>query len=358
VGRYRQSDSDSAAAKFNTVLRDRCIESAVKAWETRVPGKIGIAATEVFELGRNRRYLQYGGVHPDPEVAVIRIEDAKGKLMGVAFNYGCHPSGLDWSNTLFSEDWPYFAIQGIKKQVGEDVWVAFYQSAEGNINVGYTAELSAVGAEMPVRSYWYIEKKGNQMAEAVLKALPGIETIGDPVLETAIDRFDYPLRESYPISLEQAEKDAKAAQVKLAALEKLPEFRGTRTLDKARVEVFSTNQRLGAAKRFYGSKDRPATRRLEQQAVRIGDAVFVTFPGELFSDIGLKIKKGSLFEKTFVIGLTPGTGGYLPSADQFIDGDYEIDGSAYSPKTEEFCVASSLSLIERATRQSGAEVSK
>jgi hypothetical protein len=358
VGRYRQSESDSVAAKFNSVLLDRCIESAVQAWETRAPGRIGIAATEVFELGRNRRYLQYGGVHPDPEVAIIKIEDAKGKLLGVAFNYGCHPSGLDWSNTLFSEDWPYFAIQGIKKEVGEDVWVAYYQSAEGNINVGYTAELSAVGAEMPVRSYWYIEKKGNQMAEAVLKALPGITTAGDPVIETALDNFDYPLRDSYPISLEQAEKDARAAQVKLEALEKLPEFKGTRTLDKARVEVFSTNQRFSAARRYYGNKDRPATRRLEQQAVRIGDAVFVTFPGELFSDIGLKIKKGSLFEKTFVIGLTPGTGGYLPSADQFIDGDYEIDGSSYSPKTEEFCITSSLDLIERVTGQASAEVSK
>ncbi len=359
VGRSSDPYSDNPEArKYGDFLVDRCIESAVKAWETRVPGRIGIASTEVFELGRNRRYLQYGGVHPDPEVAVIKIEDAKGKLLGVAFNYGCHPSGLDWQNTLFSEDWPYFAIQGIKKAVGDQVWVAFYQSAEGNINVGYTAELSAVGADMPVRSYWYVEKKGNQMADAVIKALPGIETSGDPVIETAIDRFDYPLRESYPITLEQAERDAKAARAKLEALEKQPEFKGTRTLDKARVEVFSTGQRLNTARRFYSNKDRPSVRSLEQQALRIGDAVFVTFPGELFSDIGLKIKNKSLFEKTYVIGVTPGPGGYLPSADQFIDGDYEIDGSAYSPKTEDFCIASSVSLIERATRQTGAEVKK
>ena len=94
--------------------------SAVKAWETRVPGRIGIASTKVLELGRNRRRLLYGGLHPDPEVAVIKVEDARGKLLGVAFNYGCHPSGIDWHNTLFTEDWPYYAIQGIKKQVGQE----------------------------------------------------------------------------------------------------------------------------------------------------------------------------------------------------------------------------------------------
>lgn len=168
----------------------KCVESAVIALETRVPGRIGIESTEVFELGRNRRRLLYGGVHPDPEVAVIKIENARGKLLGVAFNYGCHPSGLDWRNTLFSEDWPYFAIRKIKEVVGENVWVAYYHSAQGNINVGYTAELSAVGVEMPVRNYWYIEKKGNQMAEAVLKALLSIKTNNNQIVKTARDYFD------------------------------------------------------------------------------------------------------------------------------------------------------------------------
>lgn len=342
-GRPAGSGETPAYADF---LITRCTESAVKAWETRAPGRIGIATTEVSELGRNRRYLLYGGVHPDPEVAVIKIENAKGKLLGVAFNYGCHPSGLDYSNTLFSEDWPYYAIKGIKDKIGKDVWVAYYQGAEGNINVGYTAELSAVGAAMPVRSYWYIEKKGNQMTGAVLAALPGIKTTNDQTVRAARDRFDYPLRDSYPISLEKAQEDADAAKAKLAIVENNPVYAGTRTLDKARVEVFSTSQRLGAAKRFYGDTERTAARSIEQQAVRIGDAAFVTFPGELFSDIGLKIKQGSPFEKTFVIGLT-GTAGYLPSAKEFIDGDYEIDGSPWSPKTEPVCISSSLDLINR-----------
>ncbi len=355
AGRSSDPSADSPAARaYGDFLVERCIESALQAWESRVPGRIGIASTEVFELGRNRRRLLYGGVHPDPEVAVIRIEDARGRLIGVAFNYGCHPSGMDFRNTLFSEDWPFYAIRGIKEQLGDQVWVAYYQGAEGNINVGYTAELSAVGAEMPVRTYWYIEKKGVQMARAVLEALPQIETGANLEVEIQRDRFDYPLRESYPITLQQAEREAKAAQSRLAALEKAPEYQGTRTLDRARVDVFSTSQRLSAANRFYEADERPLTRSLEQQAVRIGDAVFVTFPGELFSEIGLAIKNRSPLEKTFVIGVTCGPGGYLPAAKEFIDGDYEIDGSAYSPKTEAFCISSSLKLIDRVVRRTGA----
>ena len=94
-------------------------------------------------------------------------------------------------------------------------------------------------------------------------------------------------------------------------------------------------------------KNKHAIRSLEQQAVRIGDAVFVTFPGELFSEIGLAIKNQSPYEKTYILGVTCGPGGYLPTAKEFIEGDYEVDGSSYSPKTEQVCIDSSLELIHR-----------
>lgn len=344
-------EASVASLKYRTFLIEQCVASAVRAWETRVPGRIGIAPTKVLELGRNRRRLLYGGLHPDPEVAVIKVEDAKGKLLGVAFNYGCHPSGIDWHNTLFTEDWPYYAMQGIKKQVGQNVWTAFYQSAEGDIGVGYSAELSAVGVDMPVRTYWYIEHKGDQMAEAVLRALPGIATSGDADVRVASARFDYPLRTEYPVSVEEAERRLSEAKKKLAEFEKDPELSATRRADEARVEVFQADQMYRTAKRYFSGAERPATRSLEQTAVRIGDAVFVTFPGEMFSEIGLAIKQGSPVEKTFVIGLTCGPGGYLPTAKEFLEGDYEVNGSAYSPKTEKFCVESSVSLIKRVAAQ-------
>jgi len=343
-------DASMASLEYRTFLVNQCVASAVNAWESRVPGRIGVSLTNVLELGRNRRRLLYGGLHPDPETAIIKVEDSRGRLIGVAFNYGCHPSGIDWHNTLFTEDWPYYAIQGIKKKAGENVWAAFYQAAEGDISVGYNAELSAVGVDMPVRTYWYIEHKGNQMAEAVLAALPGIVTSGDIDVSTAIDRFDYPLRTDYPVSAVQAEREAVETRKKLAEMENNPEFRDTRLLDAARVEVFQAEQRLSIARRYFSGEKQPATRSLEQIAIRIGDAVFVTFPGELFSEIGLAIKEKSPTEKTFIIGLTCGPGGYLPAAKEFREGDYEVNGSAYSPLTEAFCVESSLSLINRVAK--------
>ena len=87
--------------------------------------------------------------------------------------------------------------------------MAFFQSAQGDIKVGYTAELSAVGAEMPIRNFWYAEVKGKQMAEAVARALPGIATSANPDIRVASGFVDLPLRDSYPMTAKEAEAGAR-----------------------------------------------------------------------------------------------------------------------------------------------------
>ena len=86
---------------------------------------------------------------------------------------------------------------------------------------------------------------------------------------------------------------------------------------------------------------------MEQQAVRIGDTVFVTFPNEVFSEIGLRVKQQSPFEKTFVIGLAAGHGGYIPTAAEYIEGGYAADMTGFSPKCEQVLIDTSRELISR-----------
>ncbi len=346
-------EDEQADRDYPAFLIERAVASTVEAWDNRVPARLGVGTTQVLELGRNRRRLLYGGLHPDPEVGIIKIEDDRGNLMGVAYNYGCHPSTLDWQNTLFSEDWVHYANQGIKKEVGEHIWVAYLQAAEGDINTGYFSELSAIGVGMPIRNHKYIEIKGKQMSDVVLKGLPGIATSVDPPIRVANDFFDYPLRDSFPVSLDQAKRETRAAEQQHADGEKTPEYKGTRLLDNLQVQVWETGLRLRTAQGFYSNEERPATTPIEHHALRIGDAVFVSVPGEIFSEIGLRIKQGSSFEKTFCVGISNGYRGYLPSEKEFIEGGYEVDGCIYSSKAEKKCIESSLEMIGRVERQKG-----
>ena len=333
-----------AGEEYQKFLIDTSAATVVKAWESRVPGRIGFGTVEALEVGRNDRRMEYGGLHPDPETAIIKVEDASGKLMGVAFNFGCHPSTLDLHNLEFTEDWPYYAITDIKNSVGEDVWVAYYQSAQGDVKVGYTAELSAVGAEMPIRNFWYAGVKGSQMAGFVLDTLPGITTSGDLTVEAAWGTYEYPLRESYPITNAEAVKRDKDAKARLASMEAKADDYGKRVLDRARVDVFLTGLAVGCS-RWVEEHPNPEPLVMEQQAVRIGDAVFATFPNEVFSEIGLAVKKRSPMEKTFVIGLASGHGGYIPTAEEFREGGYASDMTRFSPKCGDVVANAALELI-------------
>ncbi len=201
-------------------------------------------------MGRNRRALLYGGLHPDPEVLVMKIEDASGRLRGVAYNYGCHPSTLDWQNTLISEDWPHYCNAAIAAGAAPGVrglWTAYLQGAEGDINCGYSSELSAVGVDMPIRNYEFIEKKGMQLARAVLDLLPGILTGPDLDISLASGFFDYPLRKEYPVTEEEALAEAAGPRPGSPRSRRTRPSRKTRIADEARAKVFIAGQRVAVA---------------------------------------------------------------------------------------------------------------
>ena len=317
--------------------------------ENLAPGRIGVEKTVQLEVGKNRRRLLYGGLHPDPELYVIKVEDLSGKLRGILFNYGCHPATLDWRNTLYSEDWPYYAIKGIKEEVGNDIWVCYLQAAQGDINTGYDSLLSAIGADMPVRDYPYIEYKGKQMAETVIKILSDIETEDSLTVESLDEYYDLPLRKEFPVTIEEAEKELEVAEKKLDKFEKKNEYKGSKTLDKLRTKVFSANQTLKLAKDFYSGK-LPESESTEIQVFRIGETVFFSLPGEIFSEIALAVKKQSPFKNALPVGLSNGYYAYMPTKEEFIDGDYEVDGSKFSPEAGETLVNATVSVINKLKR--------
>lgn len=63
---------------------------------------------------------------------------------------------------------------------------------------------------------------------------------------------------------------------------------------------------------------------IELQAFRVGDCVLVGIPGELFVELGLKVKRQSPFKYTFIIGVANGYIGYIPTSRAFDEGGYEV----------------------------------
>lgn len=340
----------SAPEEYRKYLVDRSVASVVDAWNNRIPGRIGFDSTQVMGLGMNDRRMLHGGMHPDPEAAIIKIENEKGKLIGVAFNFGCHPSTLDLHNLQFTEDWPYYSIKGLKEALGEDIWIAYYQSAQGDVKVGYTAELSAVGAYMyGLRTFEYAEYKGGLMIDPVLKALDTITTSGDPEIKVSQHTIDLPRRKTSPVTLKEAIKIQKDANEKLAEMEKIADRIGKRVLDSYRVDVFLADRLVSGARRVEQNPNPEPLTDVWQQAVRIGDTVFVTFPNEVFTEIGKAVKDQSPYEKTYVIGLASGYSGYIPTKAEYLEGGYAVDGNGFGEECEQVIIDSSRKIIAHVT---------
>ena len=62
---------------------------------------------------------------------------------------------------------------------------------------------------------------------------------------------------------------------------------------------------------------------LQLQAIRIGEFAIAALPCEVFTEIGLAIKKNSPFKPTCVVSLANGYNGYLPTPAQHALGGYE-----------------------------------
>jgi hypothetical protein len=85
----------------------------------------------------------------------------------------------------------------------------------------------------------------------------------------------------------------------------------------------------------------------EVQTFGLGDVGIVALPGEIFVELGLEIKKKSPFKHTFILTLSNNSIGYIPNADAFEYGAYEVEVSEIAKGQGERLVESSLRLLEK-----------
>ncbi len=83
---------------------------------------------------------------------------------------------------------------------------------------------------------------------------------------------------------------------------------------------------------------------VEVMVVRVGSLAFVGLPGEVFCELGRKIKRNSPAEHTIVIELANDSIGYLPTSEAFDQGGYEVTPGAtmYERDAGEKIVASAI----------------
>jgi hypothetical protein len=227
------------------------------------------------------------------------------------------------------------AIDRVESQLGEGSFAMFVNGAQGDISVGHSSELSAIGVITAGRTFERATQLGHELGDAVLNAILTTKTnetisLGSKTLTIALPLKTYPPAEQTERSLREAHRH----------FTELPMTSPSQEHMRAQSELL-----YASITHFYAretANHRDGVLSMELQAIQIDDSVFIAVPGEVFAEIGMRIKAAGGI-RTFIAGVSNGYIGYLPSRKAFEAGGYEVVSSKCTPDGED-------RLLEGATR--------
>jgi hypothetical protein len=329
---------ESVDAGYLNFLAQSIEQSVTTAWRNRFNARVGVGASRVDGVGVNRRSTNHRPI--DEEVGIIKVNDFNNHTRAVLINYSCHPTVLGPDNRLVTGDFPNFAIEQIENSIGPGGFAMFVNGTQGNISMGHSSELSAIGVITPGRTFERAAELGHLLADATLVALPDIATTEAPVLRALTMPVNLPLKNYPPIEeADQALRDADHLLTKLQAEDAAVE----------RIMPAKTQRLYASITNFYAREALALPDGhlpIELQGFRLGDAAFVAIPGEVFVEIGLTVKEQSP-HATFIFGIANGYIGYLPTREAHAVGGYEVVSSKCQPGAADILVAKVASLTER-----------
>ncbi len=226
----------------------------------------------------------------DNTVNVMRVDDMDGNAKCFIVNFANH---LDTnpSKAKFDADFPGFMRLALQKEYGEDVTVLFLNGCCANLNhfdfINKSHKQNHCAPDVLPPKFI-----GEGLAETIKNIQPAIVTSEGEINIQGRSRQHMTTRRRATAADIQWAKDLKAK--------------------KEAGEDPGLHMDLLADLYLGDEKDPPAyTMDFEISVLQIGPWAIVGLPGEIYSDIGLKIKGNSPFANTIIVEIANGYNGYV-----------------------------------------------
>lgn len=350
---------------------ERTFQAVKRASQNMVPVKVGAGLGHEDRIMENRRLKLKSGreadvrhAYPlppddevaeigpvDPQIGLLRLDREDGRTLAVVYNFACHPiQGVaSGGNTA---DIIGFASKVIEENSSDGTIALFLQGCAGDINPVDYKDVDHPRSAEPL---------GNTLGLSTMQALRKIQCRDDGRLTVINETIELPRGDrSQRIAAMEAEQSRLLQSLKGTSLNlktflplvvkynvsaEFPSDYSHRYLHEAAVgrndlrhldaenrrniqeyiqniyvmeELTRLQTNMALLRKHQASLIESGKRTIEVEllAIRIGDFVLTTFPGELTVRIGLNIKKSSPYENTFVAGYTNGYIYYAPTAEQ------------------------------------------
>jgi hypothetical protein len=354
---------------------DECtVQAVATALKNLVPVALGVGSGKEDRISENRRLKLKSGktadvrhayslppddevveVGPiDPQIGIVRIDRLSGGILAVLYNFACHPiQGVpSGGNTA---DIVGFASRVIEEGCGEGTLALFLQGCGGDINPVLYKDVEHPRSAEPL---------GQQLGLSTMQAVRMIQCKRDSQLKLINESLELPRgdRTERIFALESEQKRLLASltgtslnlktflplAIKHGISDRFPSYYSHRYMHDDQLgrddfrkmdadnrrnmdqyiknihtmeELTRIQTNLDLLRKhqatFLASGKRTLT--VELGAIRVGDCLLTTFPGELTVQIGLNIKKASPHKNTLVAGYTNGYIYYAPTAEQLMN---------------------------------------
>lgn len=306
ITKFQPGWGDIDRKYIDEIMIPGILEAAEKAVNSKVAVKVGIGQGE-STVAINRRELRadnkvYLGQNPwgslNKQMTVISFKGDDGSIVANIIHYGCHGTAAG-SNKEVSRDWPGVMEDVLTRDTGGIS--AFINGPQGDVGPRCTN-----GRTTGIGNVKFAEELGGYAARDAKTIFDGIKAYHDAELSVFGGFVAVPLDKRIP--REEAEELLEPLKDKF-----VNQAGGQRAYYEEIIESYEN-----------GYED-AAERQVQQTIIRIGDVAIVSFPFELFSEIGMRID-AYCEEIPCVLSLSNanGSGNYFVTQDQICRGGYEV----------------------------------
>lgn len=284
------------------ILRPQLMEAVAEAIDTAEPVTMAVASGDSL-VGVNRREITVKnhinlGQSPwgpfDPQMTVISFKNDEGKRVANLIHYGAHPTASGMNKEI-TRDWPGPMMDAVEEIFGGVT--AFFNGPEGDVGPRLIGGKTTGGfnAEGKFENHVkYALRHGALAAQDAVKIAHTASGYSRAHLTVSTYTIDIPVKKR--LSIEEA----------TAIYEENKQYTANLPARKAAYAK-------GVLESYENGYEEITSRPFTQTAVMIGDVVFVTFPFELFSEIGLRIRRASKIPYTLTLALSNGVSCYFPT---------------------------------------------
>lgn len=319
------------AATVHDDVLTAVLDAVREARAQAVPCQIRYGEAAGLGIAKNRRHRDR---EIDPPMQVLAFEEDIGspeegqhrrsRYVAHLVTYPCHPVVLDGTNRQISGDYPAVVRDAVEEGFPGSVCV-FATGCAGDINTGHSATASFAPTGGGTRTFAEAQRIGRALGAAVV----GV-SLWDVTGPVSVEHIEVPL------ALERIAPAEVASQAE-GWRRGLGEDAGPGT--KALLRTW-----IAWAENW--TEQYPAEWVGRVSVLKAGASAVVALPGEPFWRTAVLIRK-ALGPSTLVLGYADGVPGYLPPADEYGSGGYEVcDAHRYYAMPAPFARGGAERLVE------------